>query len=254
MEIIDSHVHMGPMFDVRPGMFRGTNAADVLRIMDEAGITACCVFPPLWEGPDLQDHSFEAANEAIFREVQGHRDRLIPFARVNPNLGYDAIRELERCHSEYNCRGLKLHPSTEHFSANNIKLLRPYLERCQEWGWPVFFHSGYYPTCQPALFVPLAQAFPEVPMILAHIGYAHYADLIVAANTCPNIYIETSANSTSMVMKQVLRDVPVEQFVYGSDLPFTDPTDVMRKIRAVPGLSESAQQKIFAGNIKRILG
>lgn len=254
MEVIDAHVHMGPMFDVRPGMFKGTTAKDILKVMDDSGITACCVFPPLWEGPIVQDPTFAEANEAIHREVEEHRDRLIPFARVNPNLGDSALQELERCHAEYDCQGLKLHPSTEHFSANNIKLLRPFMEKCREWGWPVFFHSGYYPTCQPALFVPLAQEFPEISMILAHIGYAHYADLIVAANTCPNIYVETSANSTSVVMKQVLRDIPVEQFVYGSDLPFTDPVDVIKKIRAVPGLDNAALEKIFSGNIKRILG
>ena len=254
MQIVDSHTHMGPMFDDRPGMYPGTRASDIIALMDSAGINLSCTFAPLWEGPAVQDPNFEQANEAIARDTEKVRDRLAPFARVNPNYGERALRELDKCKREYDFVGLKLHPTTEFFLPNNLRLMRPIMERCDEWGWPVFFHSGYYPTCQPALFVPLAEAFPNVPMILAHIGYAHPADCIVVARRYPNIYLETSANSTTTIMTQVYENVDVKQFLYGSDLPFTDPVDVMEKIRAVPGMSDEDLTLVLGGNIMRLLG
>jgi predicted TIM-barrel fold metal-dependent hydrolase len=221
--------------------------------MDSANIEMVCTFPPLWDGTSYQDPTFEIANAAIAEETADHRDRLLPFARINPNYGEKALQELDRCKTEYGCVGLKLHPSCEHFMPNNLKLLSPIFERCAEWEWPVFFHSGYYPTCQPALFVPLAEAFPTVPIILAHLAYAHPADAIVVARRCPNIYLETSANSTTTAMREVYESVDTHQFVYGSDLPFTDPNDVLAKIRAVPGMTEEDLELVLGGNMLRLL-
>jgi predicted TIM-barrel fold metal-dependent hydrolase len=253
MLIIDAHTHMGPMFDDRPGMFAGTHATDILDLMDSAGIDLACTFPPLWQGPVVIDPTFEQANAAIARETAAHRDRLLHFARVDPNFGEKALAEMDRCKEEYGCVGIKLHPSTEHFLPSNLRLMGPIFERCADWNWPVFFHAGYYPTCQPALFVPLAEEFPTVPIILAHIAYGHPADAIVVARRCPNIYLETSSNSTTVTMRQVFESIGPRQFVYGSDLPFSDPKDVLAKIRAVPGTTEEDLELILGGNMLRML-
>ncbi len=253
MEIVDAHVHLGPMFDLRPAMFPGTYASDILKLMDAADVASSCVFAPLWQGPIMQDPTFEQANAALAAEVDGKRDRFHPYARVNPNHGAVAVAEMEKCHREYGFVGLKLHPTTEFFMPNNMELMAPIMDLCAAWHWPIFFHAGYYPTCQPALFLPLADAYPTVPIILGHIGYAHYADSIVAARQCDNVYLETSANSTSAVIAEVIERTGPSKLLFGTDMPFTDPSDVIEKIRAVPGLSEGALRQVLGENMLNLL-
>lgn len=252
--ILDAHAHIGPAFRTRPVFSPGVDPADIVRLMDEAGISRACLFPPAWEGPEFRDPRFEQANRAVAAARAAYPDRFITYARVNPNFKPAALVELERCRTEYGCRGLKLHPLTEYFWVSNLGLLRPLFERCDAWRWPVFFHSGYYPTCQPALFIPLARAFPRVPIILAHLSYAHTGDAIIAAQTCANIYLETSANTTTAAIAETLRRVGPEQLVFGSDMPFTHPLDVIRKIEAVPGLTSRERDLILGQNMARLLG
>lgn len=252
--IIDAHSHMGPAFVTRPVLQPGVTADDILRIMNRVGIDKACLFAPAWEGPEFVDPEYRQADRAIYEAQKQYPDRIIGYARVDPNRMGRALDDMRRGHDEYGFGGLKLHPLWEHFQANNLRLMAPIMELCAEYRWPIFFHAGYYPTCQPALFIPLAERFPEVNIIVGHLGYAHTADCIVAANTCPNIYLEPSGNSTAIAIREVLAKVSHRQFVYGSDLPFTQPEDVLAKIVNQPGLNEESKALILGGNMGRLLG
>lgn len=252
--IIDAHGHLGPAFSHRPPLLPGVTADDIIEILNRSNIDIACVFAPAWEGPGFIDPEYQRANRAVFDAVQAHPKRLVGYVRVDPNQMAHAVDEMRRGHDEYGFRGLKLHPLWEHFLPNNFRLMDPIMELCQEYHWPIFFHSGYYPTCEPALFIPLAERFPEVPIILGHIGYAHVSDAIIAANLCSNIYIETSANSTADAIQAVLRSLDPKQILYGSDLPFTQPEDVQAKIRLQPTLSHETGELVMGGNMARLLG
>ncbi|MBI4278222.1 MAG: amidohydrolase [Armatimonadetes bacterium] len=252
--IIDAHAHLGPSFATRPAFLPAVKPEEVIAILDRSGIDRACVFAAAWEGPEFTDPYYERGNEAVAEAVRRYPDRLIGYCRVDPNWTRQAVREMERGRRDFGFRGLKLHPLWEHFWSSNLKILRPVFELCREYRWPVFFHAGYYPTCQPALFVGLAKAFLDVPIILAHLAYAHTADAIVVAKRHPNIYLETSANSSSPAIAETLKRVGPDQVLYGSDLPFTEPRDVMAKIKAAPGITAEALRKIMGGNMARLLG
>ncbi len=252
--IIDAHSHMGPAFDSKPAFLPGVSPNQIIEILDRSGIDLTCLFAPAWEGPDFIDPEYQAANRAIYEAAKRYPERILGYARVDPNRRGRAIDEMRRGHDEYGFRGLKLHPLWEHFLPNNFRLMAPIAELCAEYRWPIIFHTGYYPTCEPALFVPLAERYPEVSIIVAHFGYAHVADAIIAANLCPNIHLETSANTTAGAIAQVLAEVDPRQILYGSDLPFTEPADVLAKIGRQPNLSDQAKRLILGENMARLLG
>lgn len=252
--IIDAHSHMGPAFESKPAFLPGVSPDEIIEILDRSHIDLTCLFAPAWEGPEFIDTEYFVANRAIYEASKRYPERVIGYARVDPNRRQRAVDEMRRGHDEYGFRGLKLHPLWEHFLPNNMKLMAPLVELCAEYKWPIIFHTGYYPTCEPALFVPLAERYPEVNLIVAHFGYAHVADAIVAANLCPNIYLETSANTTATAIAQVLKEVDPSQILYGSDLPFTEPGDVLDKICLQPGITEQAKMQILGGNMARLLG
>jgi uncharacterized protein len=251
--IIDAHGHMGPAFETRPPLLKGVVADDIIRILDGAGIDMVCLFAPAWEGPEFIDPEYKQANRAIYEAMKRYPDRIIGVARIDPNFRGKAIDEMRRCREEYGFRGLKLHPLWEHFLPNNFRLMAPVVELCEEYGWPIFCHSGYYPTCEPALFIPLAERYPNVNIILFHLAYAHTSDAIIAANRCSNLFLETSANSTASAIREVLRNVPPTQFIYGSDLPFTQPEDVIGKIVNQPGIDDGTRRLVLGGNIAHLL-
>lgn len=89
--------------------------------------------------------------------------------RVHCKYGKATVVELLRCIEEYRLGGLKLHPDTGGCKSNDFDLAGPTLEILGRHRM-VFFHAGYFPTGQPAVFVPLASSFPAFPIILAHAG------------------------------------------------------------------------------------
>lgn len=252
--VIDAHSHMGPAFADKPTYLPGATGDEIVELLDRASIDLACIFAPIWEGPTFVDPDFHQANASIAAAVKRFPDRLIGYARVDPNQRGLAIDELRRCHDEYGFKGLKLHPLWEHFETDNLRLMAPIADFCAEHRWPMFFHGGYYPTCQPALFMPLAERYPDVAFIIAHFGYAHTADAIIAADRYPNIYLETAANTAASAIQEALRRVDPRQILYGSDLPFTDPEDAQEKFRQQPLLTDEARALIFGGNMARLLG
>jgi predicted TIM-barrel fold metal-dependent hydrolase len=251
--IIDAHAHLGPAFQTRPPMLPGVTGEQIVRILDDAEIDKACVFAPAWEGAEFVDPGYEKANRAIYFAVREHPDRLIGYCRIDPNQIQQAEKEMVRCHDEYGFKGLKLHPLWEHFLPSNTKIIRPILRRCQEYGWPIFWHAGYYPTCEPALFFGIAGEYPRVNHILAHLAYAHTLDAIILSQEYANVFLETSGNSTAQAIGATATAVGPEKLIFGSDLPFTQPEDVIMKIKLQPRLSAQDLDLVMGGNMARLL-
>ncbi len=253
--ILDAHTHLGPGLRNHSYQlsFEFREPEDLIAAMDRAGIDQACTFAPLLEGGEFEDHTYEKSNRAIADAVRRFPDRLIGYCRVNPHFGQQALDEMARCREEYGFQGLKLHPDWEYFYANS-RIVYPLLERCRAYHWPVFFHTGYYPFSHPTLLMPVALDFPDVPIIMAHMGYRHTADCLIIARRCPNVYLETSANASQMAILQAVRTVGAQQVLFGSDMPYTDPQDVLDKITTLPGLTEADLEMILDRNMRRILG
>lgn len=255
MTIIDAHVHMGPGLanhTSRP-ILAAETADQLIAVMDRASINQACTFAPLLEGGGFDDYEYQAANRAVYEAWKRYPTRIIGFCRVNPNLGKQPLEEMRRCKEEYGFRGLKLHPDWEYFYIHG-RTPRPVLDRAAEYGWPVFLHTGYYPLSHPTLALPLAEAYPTVNLILGHLSYRHTADAIIVAERCPNIYLETSGNSTAQAIQEVLVRVGAAKLVYGSDIPYTLPEDVLEKIRRQPRLKEEERGMVLGATMGRLLG
>ncbi len=251
--IIDSHAHMGPVV-ANAGRKLPADAVTIeetIRLMDESEIDISIIFAPLWKYGTYSDPTYNLSNYAIAEACAKHPDRFIGYGRVNPNFAGDALREMRTCFDEYKLKGLILHPEWESFSPDDKKLMWPIAEICQEYGYPLTFHTGYYPTCQPMLFVPLAEAFPDVPIYLKHIGYEYWRDAILLAKRYDNCFVETAANSTCSEIYASILYAGANKVCYGSDFPYIDPKTIISKIRSLP-ISDEDKDLIFYKNTARI--
>jgi len=102
-----------------------------------AGLDRLCLLP--------EDYSTEygrplVTNEEIKRLVDLAPDRFIGFAGVDP-LAEGAADKLEHAFGDLKLRGLKLHPSRQHFYPSDERM-NPIYDICDKYHRPIIFHSG----------------------------------------------------------------------------------------------------------------
>jgi uncharacterized protein len=251
--IIDAHVHMGPGLKNHADscLFDAYTAEELVAAMDKAGIDAGVVFAPLWQGGEFHDPDYEKGNEAIYQAMKKYPKRIIGYARVNPNFIEQAPRELLKCINEYKFQGIMLHPEWESFTPNDFALMGPIFRIAEQYKLPVTFHTGYYPTCEPLLFLPLAEAYPKVQITLKHMGYRYIRDAIVVARLTENVFLETAGNTSSHEIRAGIKGAGAEKVVFGSDLPYIDPEIVIHKIQMLEDVSDREKEMVLGGNMAR---
>ncbi len=164
MKIVDAHLHCSGR----------ENAADTLRALDEAGVETAVLLAPFLTDPyTIADAaSLRAGNEHLARLVQGHTDRLVGFAVVNP-LHPTAADDLEDAVSRLGLRGLKTVPTGWYpydDCAHHV------YERAEKLGIPILFHSGIFIDgrngrfCRPTFYESLRD-HPALRVTLAHLGW-----------------------------------------------------------------------------------
>ncbi len=242
--IIDAHTHLfGRWLNLR-----GIRPRDFVRIMDETGIDKACVY--------TLEGFFDArgCNDKLAALVKGFESRLFPFATVDPNMGDVAVKDLRRAVRKLGMRGLKIHPWLQAFSLTNAYFLKV-VEETIRLGIPIITHNGSPPYACPTQVGNLAKKFPEATLILAEAGLKDlWLDAVAVGKKYPNVYLCPAASPFSAVLEMV-RSVPVEKLVFGTDLGFSQKEEVLLEIEKINRLPLGAadRAKIFSGNIARLV-
>jgi predicted TIM-barrel fold metal-dependent hydrolase len=180
-------------------------------------------------------------------------DRLIGFARLNPNYQHEADDALRRAVNEHGFRGLKLHPTTTlaHPAAEpTVKLMR----RCGELGIPVLFHCGDDPYTTPQAIAAGAAQARDTVVVLGHMGgYFHVDEAITAAERLESLVLETSAMPYPGKIAEAVERIGADRVVFGSDGPGCNPALEVEKVR-LSGLAPDAEKLVLGGNAARLLG
>jgi predicted TIM-barrel fold metal-dependent hydrolase len=213
--IFDAHAHIGSA--LHSG--RRVTAEQMLRHMDSAGVDRALLIPY----PVVAN--FRAEHDEIAAAVRQWPDRFCGTACM-PH--YDAAfrDEIRRCSEELGLVALKLQPQ---FNALNPLSKRNdfFWETSLEHHLAVVVHTGSgAPFALPSLYIDVAQRFPGLPIVLAHSGgSSYYLEAIVAAKTCPNVYLELSSLMPHHI-SEVLAHVETKRLMIGSDLPESIETEI----------------------------
>lgn len=200
--IVDAHNHIGK----RKGLT--FLVGDLLKEMDKSQIDQAVVFS-MTESID---------NQYVAQSVKAHPDRLIGFATVNP-WSEQAETELIRCAEEYGMRGLKLHPIRHGFVFDDHYLLDPIFNLCTRFHLPVIAYGAADVASVPNHFEEMANTFPDVPFIMAHMGYMYETNSAIdVASRARNVYLETSGVFVRQI-QNALRKVGAGKIIFGTDTP-----------------------------------
>ncbi len=230
--------------------YRATTS-ELLARMDEAGIDRAIVCPVRPRGYHLGP-----ANEHVADAVREHGDRLAGFARVDPNIGEDAVREACSALGQLGLSGLFLHPWEETFRVS-APLVDPVVEVARERHVPVIVAAGY-PWLSEGLQVgELARRFPEVTFIATNGGQINISglgqtDVELALESCPNLLVQTAGVYREDFLEGVAARFGPERLVFASGFPLMNPRLELRRVEWAH-FDDAATEAILGGNLARVL-
>jgi len=137
-------------------------------------------------------------NEIIADYAAAHPDKVEGWASVDPSQP-DHLEQLDHCVNVLKLKGLKLGPVYQHFDPQDSRY-RPLFAKCQQYGLPIMWHQGTtFPSAArlkwglPLQLEDIAMEFPDLKMIMAHLGHPWETDVMVLIRKCPNVYTDISA-------------------------------------------------------------
>jgi len=198
--------------------------------------------------------------------------KLIGFMSLDPNEpGW--MEEFERARTSLGLRGVKLGPIYAGFSPTDPKM-DPLYEGCSRHGLPILVHVGtsfvrFGPLewSRPVLIDEVARRFPELRIVMAHLGHPWEGETIAVIRKHPNVFADVSALHYrpwqfyhSMMLAQEYG--VLQKLLFGSDYPFSTPAASMEGIRNVnrfcggssfPRVSEQAVEDLLHRDTVRLL-
>ncbi len=245
-----------------------SDATTMLSAMDAAGVEQAVLLGWYW----TQESVCRWHNESMAEWMQDAPDRFIGFAAIYPNAG--VLDQLEAAKA-LGFRGV----GEQHIGVQDYKATCPHWQAMTRWcvenNWPINFHvtetaghehPGAVATPLQA-FVRMAEAEPELKMILAHWGggLAYFEENPKLRTILRNVYYDSAASPLlydMSIFRQMVRLVGVEKLLFGSDYPlrlyprFQKMPDMERfldQIRDEGGLNTRELDALLGGNFRRLL-
>ncbi|HWR13572.1 MAG TPA: amidohydrolase family protein [Terriglobales bacterium] len=205
--------------------------------------------------------------------VRQYEDHLIGFLSLDPTQeGWQ--EELREGHEDLGLRGVKLMPMYAGFRPDEPKLdyLWQYATRN---GLPVLLHTGTtfidkapLECTLPRLLDNVAIRFPDVKMILAHLGHPYEGECIATIRKHANLYADCSALHYRPFQLyhslMLLQEYGVwNKLLFGSDYPFTTVDASLAGMRALnkmldgtglPRLNMDRMEEMFERDSLTLLG
>lgn len=183
----------------------------------------------------------KAVNDAAAALVAQAPEKIIGFMSVHPDEP-DVLDEMERANSDLKLRGLKLGPNYQNFDPLGENARRVYA-RAEEMKLPVVFHQGTSPIrdaplryAHPLVMDEIAILFPELRIVMAHIGHPWMGDCLVVIRKHPNVYADISGLfyrpwQCYNGMRLAYEWSVIDKLLLGSDYPITTPEETMDAFR-----------------------
>ncbi|MHB0878461.1 MAG: amidohydrolase family protein [Anaerolineae bacterium] len=240
---------------------RHNDVAGLLHLMDANGIDLAVVA----NTHGIFYKNVQKANEELAAWVAPHRDRLVPFATMNPNYpGWR--RNLRLCHEDLGMKGLRLYPVYHDYKLTDATAA-DMLQEATEMGLPLQFPMRVVDvrqrhwmdaerTLTPEELHAAVQAFPDTTFIFSN-ALGLQPATFAGANQTGGRRVVTDVARMSAVLRNDLGSLIGEagagSVVFGTGIPFNYAAPAFLKIEALDA-GEADKDLIRSGNMRAILG
>lgn len=254
--MIDVNAYLGH-FAFR--QLRHATAEELLRLMDRKRIERAVVS----SASAITYRNTQSGNEELAAEVKRRRDRLVPFAVINPAYA-DWRHDLRVCQEEFGMPGVRIYPHWHGYKADDtvcFDLAReaaarkmpvsvPFrVEDRRQQSWLVDI-----PDISQQEAVALVKAVPEGRFILGN-GSGFVSSELGRAGLRPNYWIEISLLTALIANEigQLIANLGEDRILFGTGMPFHYPDGAILKLEVLDA-SPAVKEKISRGNARRLLG
>jgi hypothetical protein len=187
-------------------------------------------------------------NDTTAQFVQTHADKLIGFMALHPHDAH-MEDEFERCRVDLGLRGIKLGANYQIFHPLETRALRIY-ELAQRHNLPILFHQGTSPVreapieyAHPLYMDEVAIRYPDLKIIMAHMGHPWTVETAVVIRKHPNVYADISAliYRPFTFWEAMIRATEwkvLHKLMIGSDYPVTTVEETVNALRNVNHIVE----------------
>jgi len=196
--------------------------------------------------------SRHGGNEAVIELVKRLNGKLVGYYSPNVFEEEDLVREkVEEAIRDLGFRGIKLHPWVSAFPLNH-PMVYPVFDVAAKYKIPVLSHSSRSEFCTPMLFADIAMRYPEVPVIMGHMGKQHlHYDVLPAMRLAENIYLETSGSKLQILLEKAVEEFGAERVLFGTDGPHELLPAYVARIEDL-NVSEEAKELILGKNAAKL--
>jgi predicted TIM-barrel fold metal-dependent hydrolase len=232
---------------------------------------------PPGRSPEEAAHITAAIEEAVAEAMRASNRWVAETARNNPLVEVlvsldptvlsrreiaDHLTEL----ADAGVRGVKLHPVAQGLLPIDPRLHAIY-DICSDAGLVVLSHSGPGhrgdASARPSEFGPVLRQWPNLRLVLAHLGGASWRETAELADTYPQVAFDVSEiiewigapNAPSATeLTELVRHIGADRVMLGSDFPWYDPVRTADLVDGLPGLGAGERAAILGVTAVRLLG
>jgi predicted TIM-barrel fold metal-dependent hydrolase len=219
---IDVHCHFGKYIgeDLLINSFMSADINQLVKLANVSHVAISLVSP--LEGLLPRGHSNPIkANEDAFKEIRDI-DQLMQWVIVNP-LVPETFVQAEEMLRYKKCVGIKIHPEEHRYCITEYG--EKIFKFAAKAGTIIETHSGEGNSL-PEDFIPFVDAYPEVKLILSHLGCSidgdpsHQVRAVEKAKH-GNVYTDTSSASSIMcnLIEWAVKEIGAEKILFGTDSP-----------------------------------
>jgi uncharacterized protein len=272
MGVTDCHVHINPIWEMRPDAAKllGYPASApvqflkdpgaFLEYLDAAGVDRAALIN--YVAPEVIGYT-EKANDFVSEYAQANPHRLLAVGGIRPDHP-DPEREIGRLAEQLHLRAIKLHPPHQGFAPNAyvdgaFPRLRAIYAACVRYDLPVIVHTGtsVFPRARnrfadPMLLDDVAVDFPDLTIVLAHGGRPIWMESAVfLTRRFPNVWLEVSGIPPARLLEYFpTLSKLADKVLFGTDWPGPGVKDIGANVTAFRslGLGEAVLERILVEN------
>ena len=207
-------------------------------------------------------------NIGACERIKGH-DNLYPYIALDAIAmpGEEGATHLREMVEKHGARGVKLHGPAQGFNMSDERMWPAY-SACQELDIPIVAHSGPDKLgegyAEPRAFAGMLAAFPDLKVVIAHMGGGTWGQARELAETYPNAYfdcceiIEWVGGATNAPgeeeFAQLIQAIGASRVLMGSDFPWYDLDRTIEQVMALPLLSNEEKEGMLGAYAEQALG
>lgn len=223
IQAIDVHAHYGPYFNAPNDLVNQFRSGDLETVAARAAAsnTEITIVSPLQALVPRGNNDPDGGNADAARLVPGMPS--IRFWAVVDPLREATYTQAAALLKMPSCVGIKIHPEEHIYPIKDHG--RAIFEFAQQHEAVILTHSGEGNSL-PGDFVPFADDFPTVKLIVAHLGCGYDGDpshqvRAIQKARAGNIFVDTSSAQSLIpqLIEWAVKEVGAEKLLYGTDTP-----------------------------------